>query len=158
MIKSPMKILGWREYCSLPSLGCKKIKVKVDSGAKTSSLHAYNLKYYKRNNKQYVKFDIHTFENKTPVSIETKARVLEFRKVKSSNGHVEERPVVETEIILLGETWKIELTLTNRDEMGFKMLLGREAIKKRFLINPAKSFLCNKKVKNETSNSLKRKK
>ncbi len=145
MAQKELKIIGWREYCSLPLLNTDKIKVKVDSGAKTSSLHAFDLKIYSRLGKDFVKFNVHTESNKKEISIPCKAKVLEYRNIKSSNGQVERRPVIETTINLLGETWTIELTLTNRDEMGFKMLLGREAIKNRFLINVAKSFYSNKK-------------
>ncbi len=145
MKKKELKIIGWREELSLPDLGGTDIKVKVDSGAKTSSLHAFDLESYSRLGVHFVKFNIHTVKNKREVSIPCKAKVLEYRNIKSSNGQVERRPVIETRVKLLDEVWIIELTLSNRDEMGFKMLLGREAIKNRFLINPGKSFYCNKK-------------
>ena len=143
--KKELKVVGWREVLCLVDLHETDLKVKVDSGAKTSSLHAFDLEAYTRRGSDFVKFNIHTTRNRKEISVPCKARVLEYRNIRSSNGQVERRPVIETTVELLDEVWTIELTLTNRDEMGFKMLLGREALKNRFLINPAKSYNCNKK-------------
>ena len=140
MKKKELKVIGWREWISLPDLGVDEIKVKVDSGAKTSSLHAYDMQIYHRKDKQFVKFKVHPHQRNSKDEISCSCPVADFRKVKSSNGQTELRPVILTQVELMGERWVAELTLTNRDEMGFRMLLGRESIRKRFLIDTAKSF------------------
>ncbi len=150
-IKKELKIIGWREWVSLPGLKIDQIKAKVDSGAKTSSLHAFNMKTYKRGRFEYVKFNIHPEQRTSKDEIECRAKIEEYRKVKSSNGATELRPVILTPVTLMGETWEIEITLTNRDEMGFRMLLGRESMRKRFLIDTGKSFLGIKKAKGSRS-------
>jgi len=150
-MKKEFQVIGWREWIGLPDLNVKKIKVKVDSGARTSSLHAFNVNIFKKGKHQYVNFFIHPEQKTNYVKLVCEAKVLEFRKVKSSNGQTELRPVIETNIRLMDQIWSVELTLTNRDEMGFRMLLGREAIRKRFLIDTGKSFydksFSKKKVK-----------
>jgi hypothetical protein len=140
MKKKELKIIGWREEISLPDLGIKKIKAKVDSGARTSSLHAFDVEIYKRGQNEYAKFSIHPEQKSSKNERECRAKILEFRKVKSSNGHTELRPVILTTVQLMGEEWEVEMTLTNRDEMGFRMLLGRESIRKKFLIDTGNSF------------------
>jgi hypothetical protein len=154
MKEKVLQVIGWREWVSLPSLGIDKIKAKVDSGAKTSSIHAFNIKTYKRGNKQFVKFSLHPEQKNAENEIECRAEVLEFRKVKSSNGQSELRPVILTKIKVLEDTYEIEMTLTNRDEMGFRMLLGRESIRKRFLIDTGKSFNTSSEKKIKTKKGL----
>jgi len=156
MKKKELKIIGWREWVALPDLGVKKIKAKVDSGARTSSLHAFDIKQYTRNGKQYVRFFVHPNQRNSDDEIECTSKVLEFRKVKSSNGQTELRPVILTRVSLQDESWEVEMTLTNRDEMGFRMLLGRESIRKRFLIDTGKSFLGTKKVKKKVNKKIKK--
>lgn len=141
MKKKTFKIVGWREWVSLPKLGVKSIKAKVDSGAKTSSLHAFDMEFYHRGDNEFVKFCVHPEQRTSHQTILCKAKVQEYRKVKSSNGATELRPVILTSINLMGESWDIEVTLTNRDEMGFRMLLGHQSLRKRFLIDTGKSFL-----------------
>jgi hypothetical protein len=143
-MKREMDIIGWREWISLPDLEIKEIKVKVDTGAKTSSLHAFDLEKYKRNGKEYVKFKVHPDQDSVKEIVTCRAQILEYRKVKSSNGHSELRPVILTNVVLLGQEWLIEITLTNRDAMGFRMLLGRDSIKYKFLVNVGKSFYSKK--------------
>lgn len=126
---SHLKIIGWQESVSLPELKISNLKVKVDSGAKTSSLHVKILKKYQKRGRSYVRFQ--TF-SKSKVH---ELPVLEYRKVRSSNGRVELRPVISTIIKLKGDQWPIEITLTDRSKMKFPMLLGREGIKNRFLID-----------------------
>jgi hypothetical protein len=135
-----LKIIGWREWVTLPELKIDKIKAKVDSGARTSSLHAFDMKIYRRGGVDYVRFRIHPDQKSTKKTIVCHAKVFEFRRVKSSNGMSELRPVILTEIQLMGEKYKTEMTLTNRDEMGFRMLLGRQSIKNKFLLHTGKSF------------------
>lgn len=144
-----VKVIGWREWVSLPELEVIKIKVKVDSGARTSSLHAFDMKVYKRGQKQFVKFKLHPMQRTSKGELVCSAEIVEFRKVKSSNGSSELRPVILTTVSLMGEEWDTEVTLTNRDEMGFRMLLGRESIRKKFLVDVGKSFLALKKNNGE---------
>ncbi|MCO4780849.1 MAG: ATP-dependent zinc protease [Candidatus Cloacimonetes bacterium] len=144
MKKKQLKVIGWRESVSLPDFGIEKINVKVDSGAATSSLHAFDMTTYEKGQDQYVKFFIHPEQRHKTKPIECHAKILEYRKIKSSNGQTERRPVILTRISLLDEHWSIELTLTNRDEMTFRMLLGRQSIRKRFLIDTGNSFYSTK--------------
>jgi len=137
-LKKPL--IGWREWVSLPALGVKEIKAKIDTGARSSSLHAVDMKFYKRNGNDYVKFKIHPKQKNTRKVIETHAKVLEYRSIRSSNGHVSKRPIILTDIELHGQKWQIELALSNRDEMGFRMLLGRQSVKKKFLIDADNSY------------------
>lgn len=140
MKKKETKVIGWREWVGMPDLGIKQIKAKVDSGARTSSLHAFDIELYTRRKVEYVKFTVQPDQKSKKGEIVCSAKVLEFRKIKSSNGQTELRPVILTTIELLGEEWEVEVTLTNRDEMGFRMLLGRESIRKKFLIDTGNSF------------------
>lgn len=138
------KIIGWREWVGLPELGIKFIKAKVDTGAKTSSLHAFDLEIIKKRRTDYARFTIYPEQrnNTSPKVVE--AEVLEYRNVKSSTGHQSKRPVILTEIELHDERWSIEITLANRDEMGFRMLLGRESFRGRALVDAGKSFYSKK--------------
>lgn len=136
-----LPIIGWREWVQLPDLGIAKIKAKIDTGARSSSLHAYDLKYEERDGQQWVRFKVHPRQRSSAGPISTQAPVLEFRKVRSSNGHVTKRPVILTVVEVLGENWEIEITLANRDAMGFRMLLGREAVRGRLLVDSGASYL-----------------
>ena len=139
-------LLGWREWLSLPELGIEKIKAKVDTGARSSALHAENIQTFTKDDKTWLRFIIHPIQKDDETKILAEAPLLEYREVRSSSGHSEERPVVTTRVSLGEMNWQIELTLTQRDEMGFRMLLGRQAIKQGFLVNPNKSFLKGKKL------------
>jgi len=136
--------IGWREWVGLPGLGIEKIKAKIDTGARTSALHAFSLKPYIENGKNKISFDIHPLQHDTSIIITCVADVVDKRLVTDSGGHEEERYVIETLISLGGQIWPIEITLTEREDMLFRMLLGRRALRKRFLINPARSFLTTK--------------
>lgn len=138
--KKEMKIIGWREWGVLPALKIKRIKMKIDTGARTSSLHAFDIKVTKKNGKDFATFKVHPEQDDSKTTVTCKAEIIEYRKVKSSNGATELRPVIETELKVLDEVWPIEITLTNRDEMGFRMLLGRASIKGMFLIDTGKSY------------------
>jgi len=134
-------IIGQEEWCSLPELGLAAIKARVDSGAKTSALHAFNIREVKKGGELYVTFDIHPIQKNREITKSCKAKVIGRRTVRSSTGASEKRYVVETELKLGNESWPIELTLTNRDDMGYRMLLGRQAMENRFLVDPAQSFV-----------------
>ena len=134
--------IGWREWLLLPDLEINKIKAKVDTGAKTSALHAFDIEYFDRDDHLLmVRFKVHPRQRDTAFMVEATAPVLGMRDVRNSGGGIQQRPVISTTVALGQQQWPIELTLTNRDVMGFRMLLGREAIRHRFLIDPGGSYL-----------------
>lgn len=147
MKNSSKQIIGWREWVCLPGLQVKNIKAKVDTGARTSSMHAFDVTLFKKGKKNFVKFYVHPEQRSTKSTKLLTAEVLEFRKIKSSNGQTELRPVIMTTLNIMEQSYEIELTLTNRDEMGFRMLLGRESLRGRFLVDSGKSFFNGKPKK-----------
>lgn len=136
-----MKI-GWREWASLPELAIPLIKVKIDTGAKTSSLHTTQTELFTRNNKQWIRFWFNS-ENENSTNIKCEAPIKDQRNVTSSSGASELRYVIETKICMGKKSWPIEITLTNRKTMKFKMLLGRQGMRK-MTVKPFKSYLQNK--------------
>ncbi|WP_366182725.1 30S ribosomal protein S6--L-glutamate ligase [Flavobacterium ovatum] len=134
-------ILGSEEWCSLPELGIPTIKARVDSGAKTSALHAINIAPFIKNEANWVKFDINPIQNNQKTVIHCEAPLIDKRIVKSSSGFREQRYVIQTTIDIGEEKWTIEMTLTNRDSMGYRMLLGREAMSGRVLVDPEQQYL-----------------
>lgn len=139
-------VLGWRENVSIPDLGIKEIKAKVDSGARTSALHVTQLKIITKGSHQYAEFMAHPKQRSSQPEIFNRKKIISFKKVKSSNGKSENRPMIEVEIVLGQQRRSILLSLTNRDLMGFRFLLGREAVKGPYLIDPKASFLLRKKL------------
>lgn len=137
-----MKVIGWREWVGLPELHVMALKVKVDTGARTSALHAEDIVILrnKRTGQRSVRFTLYPRKKRTQPII-AKAPLLGFRKVRSSHGDQTTRPVILTPLKLGGQIWDIELTLINRDIMGFRMLLGRSALKPGFLIDPTQAYL-----------------
>lgn len=135
-----LKLIGWREWVSLPALGVEKIKAKVDTGARSSAIHAFDIERFKQNNKDCVRFALHPLQRDDATVVYCEAELLDRRPVRSSSGEAEKRYVIQTALKLCGEEWPIELTLTNRDSMGFRMLVGREAIRGRFAVDPSRSF------------------
>lgn len=133
-------VIGKEEWCGLPELGLPAIKARIDSGAKTSSIHAFNIHTFVEGAKKYVHFDIHPIQNNRQIVHSCRGVVVDRRDVKSSSGEKEKRHVIKTPVTLGGESWEIEVTLTNRDAMGYRMLIGREAMKERVLIDPDSSF------------------
>lgn len=139
--------IGWREWVGLPDFGIRRIKVKVDTGARSSSLHAFDMRFFERDGKRWVRFLVHPVQRNSVKTVEVEAPVLDFRAVRSSSGKATLRPVILARIELLGLDWPVELTLAGRDEMGFRMLLGREAIRRRFLVDAGRSFLGGRPAK-----------
>ncbi len=145
--KLRLPLIGWREWVGLPDLGIKKIKAKVDTGARSSSLHAFDVQVFERDGAKWVRFQVHPIQRKDARSVEVEAPVLEFRSVRSSSGKAAVRPVILTTVELLGISWPIELTLASRDKMGFRMLLGREAFRGKFLVDAGRSYFGGKPVR-----------
>jgi ribosomal protein S6--L-glutamate ligase len=137
-------IVGSREYCSLPDLGIVLIKAKVDSGAKTTALHADNVEVFQKDNEDWVRFSLQPFKSNDKIINQCEARLIDNRIIKSSNGQKENRFVIKTTIVLSDQNWEIEVTLTNRNFMGFRMLLGREAMAGKILIDPEKRYILGK--------------
>lgn len=142
--KETKDTLGWREWVSLKTLNINKIKVKVDTGARTSALHATNIEFFKKNNKEFVRFKVHPEQRSKKHAIICEAPLIDTRSIKSSVGHTTKRPVIKTTLTVGPYAWEIELTLVNRDIMGFRMLLGREAMRGHFLVDPGKSYILGK--------------
>jgi len=142
--KKKYPVIGWREWVNLPALGLEHVKAKIDTGARTSALHAFCLRPFTENGINKIQFDIHPFQHNNEAIITCSAVVVDKRLVTDSGGHEEERYVIETPITLAGQTWSIEITLTERENMLFRMLLGRSALRKRFIVNPARSFVSTK--------------
>jgi len=140
-------IVGSEEWCAFPDLGIPTIKARVDSGAKTSALHAVNIQSFDKDGESWVKFDINPIQKNTKAVIHCQAPLIDKRVVKSSSGFREQRYVIKTEIQFGGASWEVELTLTNRDSMGFRMLLGREAMSGRVLVDPEQKYLLGQPTK-----------
>lgn len=142
--KKSKTVIGWREWIHLPDMSKRMVKAKIDTGARTSAIHAEDIKIFKRGQKRFVRFKLLPDQKSDRKSHFVEMEMVEKRTVRSSIGHESVRPVVKT-VLKLGEyAYPIELTLVNRDIMGFRMLIGREALKERFLIDPQKSFLVSK--------------
>lgn len=141
------KVLGWREWVSLPELGIRRIKAKVDTGARTSALHAFDVRLDEISGTKIVRFNIHPKQRDLDTVIECQAPLLEEREVRDSGGHSEIRYVIESKIAIGNTVHTAEITLTNRDTMGFRMLIGRTAMKGHYLVDPGKSYLMGKRNK-----------
>jgi hypothetical protein len=137
-------VVGWREWLRLPELGVSLIKAKVDTGARTSALHAENVRIVRRGDDRLVHFTIHPRQRSKRLAIEAVATLLGERRVKSSSGSLELRPVIVTRVNVGGIEWPIEITLTRRDVMGFRMLLGRQALRRHAIVDPGRSYVTRK--------------
>jgi ribosomal protein S6--L-glutamate ligase len=139
--KHPKFIIGWREWAQLPELGIDEIKVKIDTGAKTSSIHAFEISTLTYMGKEFVKFDIHPLQDNDDVIHTCVHPILDYRWITSSTGHSQKRFIIQTILKIGNFSSLIELSLAKRDEMGFRMLVGRNALNKKVLVDPSHSFL-----------------
>jgi len=142
-------IIGSEEWCTFPSLGISAIKARVDSGAKTSSIHAFDIRTFTRDMQTWVSFEIHPLQLNRKTTVRCEAPIVDRRTVKSSSGTSEKRYVIKIPMEMGGHVFDIEVTLTNRDSMGYRMLLGREAMQNRMLVDPAASFILGDKASEE---------
>lgn len=140
---SLLPLVGWREWAALPDLGVASIKAKVDTGARTSSLHAADLRITRRDDRDIVEFTVYPLQRSTAGHLRVSAPLVEERDVRSSTGESQRRPVILTPIRIGESTFPVELTLTRRDRMGFRMLIGRTALRRRFLVDAGSSYLQN---------------
>jgi hypothetical protein len=138
-------IVGWREWASLPAIGVPWIKAKLDTGARSSALHAFDIEELPGGER--VRFQVHPWQNSVEDAVQVECPVHDRRDVRSSSGHSEERIVVLVDVELFGRTVTAETTLSNRDQMGFRMLIGREALRQGFIVDPACSFLAGRAPK-----------
>lgn len=134
-------LTGWREWVALPDLDVPWIKAKIDTGARTSSLHAFDVHEFEREGEDWVRFRVKPWQDSQEDAVDVECRVHDRRAVRSSSGHAAERLVVKLRIRLVDREVLAEVTLSNRDEMGFRMLIGREALRRGYLVDPARSFL-----------------
>lgn len=134
-------VIGWREWVQLPELGVLETKAKVDTGADNSSLHAFNVERVERNGVDYVRFEVHPKQRSRKPTIQCEAPLAMVKKVKNPGGRIELRPMIRTKVVVAGVELEALVNLTSRDEMGFRMLLGRRTLRNRFVIDPGRSYL-----------------
>lgn len=155
---SDKRLIGWREWASLPDLGIPALKMKIDTGARTSALHAFRLETFNEGGTRKVRFAIHPLQRRKDIEITSVANVVDERVVSDSGGHRERRIVIKTPLRIGNVTWDVEFTLTDRDTMRFRALLGRTAMESQFIVDPEKSYLTGKKIRHEYFKSLKKEK
>lgn len=134
-------MIGWREWLALPELQIPAIKVKVDTGARTSALHTHEYHMIQRDGREFVQFQLHPLRPSTEVLLTCEAEVIDYREVRDSGGHKERRPFIRTLAKIDRYCWPIEMSLTNREGMNFRMLLGRTAVSGQFLVDASASYL-----------------
>lgn len=141
---------GWREWVGLGELGIPAIKAKLDTGARTSAIHAFNVEPYERGGELRVRFSVHPDQKDDSIAVDCDEKVIDIRAVSNPGRRREKRYIIRTELSLGGESWPIDLSLTDRDEMGFRLLIGRTAMHGRLLVDPEKSFRLGKKKRSRS--------
>lgn len=144
--KQNILVVGWREWVALPGLGLPAIKAKIDTGARTSSLHTFDIELFKRGGVDMVRFGLHPLQRSRKLEKYCEARLVEKRRVSDSGGHVESRVVIRSDLHIGSLSWPIEITLTNRDTMNYRMLLGRTAMIGNLVVDPERSYLTGRKL------------
>ncbi len=139
--------IGWKEWLALPHLNIPAIKAKIDTGARTSALHTFQIEPISKNDAQWVKFGIHPMQRRKDIALFCEAPVVDQRDVKDSGGHIENRFVIATPVAIRGRQWMIEITLAHRDDMLFHMLLGRTALAGHCIVDPGRKYLTGRKLK-----------
>jgi len=134
--------LGWREWAALPDLGIAAIKAKIDTGARSCALHASEFEEFELDGQAMLRFCVHPFQRDAATTVRAEAPIVERRRIRSSSGHEQLRWVVRTRLRLGDASWPVELSLTTRDAMGFRLLIGRQALRRRFLVDSGRSYLC----------------
>lgn len=152
-VRRARPVVGWREWVALPELGVERIKAKIDTGARTSALHAFEIKEVARDGETYLRFVVHPHQRRRRPAVVCEAPLLDRRTVTSSNGQRETRYVIRTKLRVAGRSWPIELTLTNRDEMSFRMLLGRQALRRHLIVDPGGSYRLGKPAGRKTTSN-----
>lgn len=147
-VTSPKIIIGWREWLALPDLGIPALKAKIDTGARTSALHAFSLEPFAENGVKKIRFQIHPLQKRRDIEITCVANIIDHRRVSDSGGHHEMRYVIRAPIILGSTVITPEITLTDRDTMRFRMLLGRTALAETFIVDSAQSYRIGKRPAN----------
>ncbi len=142
-------VVGWREWVALPQFDIDAIKAKIDTGARTSAVHAFNISPFHKDGEDWVRFDVHPYQRNDEIYKTCGAEVVDYRWVTNSGGGREKRFVIVTMLYLGSNAWPIEVTLTDRDQMGFRMLLGRTAMERRLIVDPALSYCLSKPNKNK---------
>jgi hypothetical protein len=140
-VVKPKPLIGWREWVVLTELAPTPLKAKIDTGARTSTLHAFDLSIEMRDAQAWATFEIHPIQRSRLHSLRVSCKVKSFKQVRSSMGHTETRPVITTPLRIGPSTFDIDVTLTARDAMGFRMLIGRAAVRRRFWVDPGRSFV-----------------
>lgn len=150
--ETPLVIVGWREWLALPELNINRIKAKIDTGARSSSLHAFDIEAFDKNGETFVRFEVHPEQRTDKKTVSCEALVHDMRSVRSSSGKASDRFVILTPVRWMGDEWLVELTLADRSEMGFRMLIGREAMRGRMLVDPSRSYFGGRPKKKKKKN------
>jgi len=144
--RAERRTVGWREWVALPQLGIPGLKAKIDTGARTSALHTFRVERTRRGGVERVRFGIHPIRRRPDIEIFCEADVTDYRMVTDSGGRREKRFIIVTDVSLLGEVWPIEMSLTNRENMLFRMLLGRTAMEGRLVVDPGLSYVTGRRL------------